>query len=110
MAGFVTSLLIFVLVQLLGEDGRIFTSKRSFYGWNLGVLAYVLLMFIAGWREGGDPAFTIVPTAARDTIYILRLAVGVVMLASSLDWLIEASSLLHKPNKISTIAVEELAA
>jgi len=33
-------------------------------------------------------------------IYILRLVVGVVMLASSLDWLIDATKLLREPAPI----------
>src|ERR1035437_2099454 len=101
MAGFTSSLLIFVLVQLLGEDGWIFNRTRSFYGWNIAVLAYVLLMSAAGWREGFDPTFTIVTGAARNAVYILRLVVGVVMLASSLDWLIDATTLLREPTAVS---------
>jgi cytochrome c oxidase cbb3-type subunit 1 len=101
MAGFTSSLLIFVLVQLLGKDGWIFNQTRSFYGWNIAVLGYVVLMSVAGWREGFDPTFTIVPGAARTTIYILRLVVGLVMLASSLDWLIDAATLLGEPAHVS---------
>jgi cytochrome c oxidase cbb3-type subunit 1 len=96
MAGFTSSLLIFVMTQLLGEGGWIFNRTRSFYGWNIGVLGYVLLMTVAGWREGFDPAFTIVPSVARETIYTLRLVVGLVMLAASLDWLVDAGTLLRK--------------
>jgi len=47
--------------------------------------------------RGFDPTFTIVPGAARNAVYILRLVVGLVMLASSLDWLIDASTLLREP-------------
>jgi len=101
MAGFTSSLLIFVLVQLLGKDGWIFNQTRSFYGWNIAVLGYVVLMSVAGWREGFDPTFTIVPGAARTTIYILRLVVGLVILASSLDWLIDAATLLGEPAHVS---------
>jgi cytochrome c oxidase cbb3-type subunit 1 len=97
MAGFTSSLLIFVMVQLLGEDGWIFNQTRSFYGWNTAVLGYVVLMSAAGWHEGFDPSFTVVPGAARNTINILRLVVGVVMLAASMDWLIAASRLLREP-------------
>jgi cytochrome c oxidase cbb3-type subunit 1 len=56
-----------------------------------------MLMMAAGWREGFDPTFTILPGAARNVIYILRLVVGVVMLASSVDWLIDATTLLRTP-------------
>ena len=100
MAGFTSSLLIFVMVQLLGQDGWIFNQTRSFYGWNIAVLGYVVLMSVAGWREGFDPAFTIVPGTVRNTIYILRLAVGVVMLAASVDWLLDASTLLREPPRL----------
>ena len=102
MAGFTSSLLIFVLVQLLGDDGWIFNRARSFYGWNIAVLAYVVLMSAAGWREGFDPTFTIVPGAARNAVYLLRLIVGLVMLASSLDWLIDATTLLREPTLVSS--------
>ena len=100
MAGFTSSLLIFVLVQLLGEDGWIFNRTRSFYGWNIAVAGYVLLMSAAGWREGFDPTFTIVPGTERNALYILRLVVGIVMLASSVDWLIDATTLLREPVRI----------
>jgi len=100
MAGFTSSLLIFVLVQLLGEGGWIFNRARSFYGWNIAVAGYVVLMTAAGWREGFDPTFTIVPGAARNAVYILRLVVGVVMLASSIDWVIDATTLLRAPARI----------
>ena len=101
MAGFTSSLVIFVLVQLLGDGGWIFNQTRSFYAWNLAVLAYVMLMFAAGWREGFDPTFTIVPGAARTVLYILRLVAGAVMLAASLDWLIDATTLLNEHIPVS---------
>ncbi|MGO9515958.1 MAG: hypothetical protein ACLPND_02835 [Candidatus Korobacteraceae bacterium] len=112
MAGFTSSLLIFVMVQLLGEDGWIFNRTRSFYGWNIAVVAYIALMSAAGWREGFDPTFTIVPGAARNAVYILRLVVGLVMLAASLDWLIDATKLLREPEAVfvlTPIAQEETA-
>jgi hypothetical protein len=45
-------------------------------------------------------------------IYILRLVVGVVMLASSLDWLIDATTLLRKPAPVlnPTPVLEEVTA
>jgi cytochrome c oxidase cbb3-type subunit 1 len=94
MAGFVSSLLIFVLVQLLGEDGWIFNGTRSFYLWQTSVLAYVLLMFAAGWHEGSDPAFTMVPGDARNAVYVLRLVLGILMLIASAVWLRDASRML----------------
>jgi cytochrome c oxidase cbb3-type subunit 1 len=108
MAGFTSSLLIFILVQLLGEEGWFFNRARSFYGWNIAVAGYVVLMTIAGWREGLDPTFTILPGAARNTLYVLRLVVGVVMLASSIDWFVDAMRMLR--NRSSIFIMQEEAA
>jgi len=99
MAGFASSLLIFVMVQLLGEGGWIFNRPRSFYLWNGSVMAYVVLMTAAGWREGFDPTFTIVPGIARNALYALRLVTGVLMLLAALDWLRDATALLREPVK-----------
>jgi cytochrome c oxidase cbb3-type subunit 1 len=96
MAGFVSSLLIFVLVQLLGEDGWIFNGTWSFYVWQASVAVYVLIMFYAGWQEGFHPAFSMLPGALRNSIYALRLLVGVLMLLASLDWFIDAFALLRE--------------
>jgi cytochrome c oxidase cbb3-type subunit 1 len=97
MAGFVSSLLIFTLVQLLGEGGWIFNTTWSFYLWQCSVLAYVLLMFTAGWQEGAHPAFALIPGPARNAIYALRLLLGIFLLIASADWLIDASALLREP-------------
>jgi cytochrome c oxidase cbb3-type subunit 1 len=94
MAGFVSSLLIFVMVQLLGDDGWIFNRTWSFYVWQVSVFAYVLIMFFAGWREGSDPVFSFVPGAMRNGIYALRLFLGVLILLASLDWFVEGSKLV----------------
>ena len=96
MAGFTSSLGIFVLVQLLGAEGRPFDRGWSFGAWNGGVLAYVGLMTWAGWREGFDPGFTTVPGPTRAAVYALRLVAGLLMLAASLEWLRSASSLVHE--------------
>jgi cytochrome c oxidase cbb3-type subunit 1 len=97
MAGFTSSFIIFVMVELLGDDGWIFNRARSFYLWHGSVIAYILLMTIAGWREGFDPTFTIVPGPARNCIYALRLLSGVLMLIASIDWFLDASTLLREP-------------
>ena len=96
MAGFTSSLIIFVMVQLLGDGGWIFNRARSFYLWQGGVIAYILLMTITGWREGFDPAFTIVPGALRNSLYALRLLTGLFMLLASLDWLNDCTTLLRR--------------
>ena len=54
-------------------------------------------MTIAGWREGFDPTFTIVPGPARNLLYALRLLTGIFMFLASLDWLVDASTLLREP-------------
>ncbi len=97
MAGFTSSLIIFVMVQLLGDDGWILNRMRSFLVWNGSVIAYVVVMLVAGWREGFDPSFTIVPGIARNVLYTLRLITGILMLLASLDWLADASTLLRRP-------------
>ena len=97
MAGFASSLLIFAMVQMLGEGGWIFNRVRSFVLWNVSVVAYVVLMTISGWREGFDPAFTIVPGTARNILYALRLVFGILMLVASIDWLVDATTLLREP-------------
>ena len=107
MAGFLSALLIFVMVQLLGEDGWIFTQTRSFHAWNWGVFAYVAIMSLSGWFEGSDPAFTITFGPLRNVLYILRLATGVIMLAASLEWLVDASALLGKRELATAHVVQE---
>ncbi len=97
MAGFTSALIIFVMVQLLGDGGWIFNRARSFHLWNGSVIAYIVLMTIAGWREGLDPTFTIVPGTARNVLYALRLITGILMLLASLDWFFDASRLLREP-------------
>jgi len=100
MAGFATSLLIFVLIQLMGVDGRIFNRAWSFHLWHSSVLVYVLIMFFAGWQEGANPAFSMSPGTARNAIYDLRLLLGVLMLIASADWLLGASKLLREQQRI----------
>lgn len=100
VAGFLTALLALVMIQLLGEeDAWILNRTWSFHAWNLGVLAYVIIISAAGWIEGADPAFTIVPGPARNLIYIVRLLTGIAMLAASVEWLGAASTLTTATRK-----------
>jgi cytochrome c oxidase cbb3-type subunit 1 len=85
MAGFASSLLIFAMVQLLGEGGWIFNRTRSFYLWNGSVIAYIVLM-------------------TRNILYALRLVTGILMLLAALDWLVDATTLLREPAIASTEA------
>jgi cytochrome c oxidase cbb3-type subunit 1 len=107
MAGFASSLLILSMVQMLGEGGWIFNRTRSFYLWNGSVIAYIALMTVAGWREGFDPTFTIVPGMARDVLYSLRLVTGVLMLLAALDWLVDTTTLLRELDPASIEAPQE---
>jgi cytochrome c oxidase cbb3-type subunit 1 len=67
-------------------------------------------MMVAGWLEGSDPAFTIVPGMVRNLLYVLRLVTGLLMLAASLDWFVDASSLLRESAPIApNVAREEIA-
>jgi cytochrome c oxidase cbb3-type subunit 1 len=105
VAGFLSAYVVFILVQVLGEtDAWILNRTWSFYAWNLGVLAYVIVIIIAGWIEGNDPAFTIVPGTARNLIYVVRLLTGVSMLAGSVEWLL--ASLALKTEKAAARSVE----
>ena len=103
VAGFLTALIIFIMVQLSGErDAWIFNRTWSFHAWNLGVLAYVIVMTIAGWLEGSDPSFTIVPGPVRNALYAVRLFTGVAMLAGSVEWLLAsyASGVVSRQRQI----------
>ena len=93
VAGCLTAFVIFAMVQLVGvREAWIFNRQWSFYAWNLGVLAYVIVMTVAGWIEGADPSFTIVPGFERNLLYTLRLFTGLAMLAGSVEWLVAAST------------------
>lgn len=106
-AGFTSSLLIFVMVQLLGEGAWIFNRSRSFYMWHASVVGYILVVTAAGWYEAVDPAFTIVPGITRNILYSLRLLTGVLMLVASLDWLVDASTLLRVPARAAAGVPQE---
>jgi cytochrome c oxidase cbb3-type subunit 1 len=108
MAGFVSSMLIFVLVQLMKDDGWIFTRSRSFYLWQVSVACYIAIMFYAGWREGKDPAFAFAPGAARNLIYSLRLLLGLLIFAASLDWFNDGFALFHEMDGDALQAAREV--
>ncbi len=94
MGGFVSSLLIFVMAQLLQDAAGIFNGRWAFILWHGSVGLYVVDMFLAGLREGTDPAFSIMPGTLRNEIYAARLVLGVFMLAASVDWLYWSNRLL----------------
>lgn len=108
MAGFVTALLIFILIALLGEDGDAFRSTWAFYAWNLGTFFYVVIMVYAGWIEGRHTAFTMVPGPLRDAIYDLRLLLGIAMTAASVDWLVRLSLRMRAHSQHSSASLSHL--
>ena len=107
MAGFVTSMNIFLLTTFLGEDGECFNANRPFLAWQAGLIAYILSMAIAGWREGQDPSFTIIPGFLRDLLYSVRLGSGLLMFLASVTWLVQITRRLRPddiaPNVILTM-------
>jgi cytochrome c oxidase cbb3-type subunit 1 len=105
MAGFVTTLLILVLVVLLEQGGNIFRSLWAFWAWQLGTFLYAVIMFYAGWMEGADPAFTTTPGPLRNTIYWLRLLLGVAMTAASFYWLWQSTLSVRANHKTPMDAV-----
>ena len=90
---------------MLDQDAEIFNSRWAFIGWHGSTLAYVILFLLAGWREGGDPGFTIVPGTTRNVLYVVRLVLGLGMTAASAHWLMRltermrqrAASLMTQP-------------
>jgi len=96
MAGFVTSLLLLLLIVLLGKDGERLDSPLAFWTWNIAALAYIALFLGAGWIEGANPAFTMVPGPLRNGIYWLRLLQGLAMTAAGAIWLLRLRE--PKPN------------
>jgi len=106
VAGFLSAYVVFILVQVLGErDAWILNRAWSFYAWNLGVLAYVIVIMIAGWMEGTDAAFTIVPGTARNILYVIRLLTGISMLAASVEWFIASLALAEETSMAKPIVV-----
>jgi cytochrome c oxidase cbb3-type subunit 1 len=88
MAGFITNLLLFVMVILLKEDGDTLNSVRAFWAWNLATFAYIALFLAAGWYEGTHPAFTFLPGVLRNSLYALRVLLGISMTVASFNWLL----------------------
>jgi hypothetical protein len=64
-------------------------------------------MLVAGWFEGSDPAFTIVPGMARNSLYVLRLSTGFFMFVASLDWFQDAFVLLREYGPAPARVAEE---
>ncbi|MGZ8898547.1 MAG: hypothetical protein ACXW3Z_00480 [Limisphaerales bacterium] len=81
MAGFVTCFNLFLLSSL----GMVLPSWSGFI-WNIATITYVALMWIAGTFEALNPAFTILNSTLRTTLYAGRAVAGLLMFACSLAW------------------------
>ena len=88
---FVSSLLVLILAVLLDKNADIFNIRWAFLAWHGATFAYVVLFLFAGWHEGVDPTFTIVPGPARNVLYAVRLLLGIAMTAASAEWLRQLS-------------------
>lgn len=86
MAGFVSSLNLFLLSALLGRHSTVLNERWTILAWNIATLGHVLILFIAGWLEGSNPSFTMDPGIPRHLLYGMRWVCGALMLASSLHW------------------------
>jgi cytochrome c oxidase cbb3-type subunit 1 len=104
MAGFLTSLLVLLLLGLLGSDGDAFDTRWSFVAWHAGTALYIAIMFIAGWIEGGDPAFTMMPNTTRTILYGIRLASGLAMMAASWEWLWQLTRRMRARSQTSAVS------
>ncbi|HEY1985601.1 MAG TPA: hypothetical protein VGG85_09335 [Terracidiphilus sp.] len=103
MAGFVSSLLILILAVLLDEDGDVFSGRLPFIAWHGASLAYVVVFVYAGWIEGADPGFTMIPSMSRNLIYALRLVLGLAMTGASAHWLLRLTMRMrHKTSAPSS--------
>ena len=88
MAGFVSSMNLFLLTSFLEEDGESLNTTWSFFAWQTGLVVYIVSMAIAGWCESLNPSFTIIPGSLRNLLYSARLLGGILMFAASVNWLI----------------------
>ena len=88
MAGFLSSLEFFILTSLPEFNEGLLDERTAFWAWQLGVVAYIVAMGVAGWYEGGQPAFTMIPGSFRDVLYGVRFAGGCLMIGATATWLI----------------------
>jgi cytochrome c oxidase cbb3-type subunit 1 len=82
MAGFVTSLNLFIGTTILPWSA----SRSAFWHWNGATAGFVLIMWIAGWFESRDPAFTILPNITGAVLYGGRTLAGFVLLGCAAIW------------------------
>lgn len=82
MTGFVTAFNFFLASTILPWTA----SRTAFWHWNGATLIFVLLLWIAGFLESRDAAFTIVPNGMRTLLYAGRTLAGVVLAICAWRW------------------------
>jgi cytochrome c oxidase cbb3-type subunit 1 len=95
MAGFVSSMNLFLLTNFLEDDAECLNGNWAFYAWQIGLALYIVSMASAGWFEGRDPAFTIIPGDIRNLLYSIRFIGGILMFSASVNWLIAVTRRLN---------------
>ena len=95
MAGFVSSMNLFLLTNFLEEDAEYLNCNWAFYAWQIGLALYIVSMACAGWFEGRDPSFTIIPGDIRKLLYSIRFIGGILMFSASVNWLITVTRRLN---------------
>jgi cytochrome c oxidase cbb3-type subunit 1 len=94
MAGMITSFNILILVVLNQSSplGRAFSSRGSFWAWQLGTVVHAVALLAAGTLEALHPAWLFTGHPAMNVLYGVRLAAGLVMLTAAWFWF----GLVHK--------------
>ena len=105
MAGFVSSMNLFLLTNFLEDDAECLNCNWAFYAWQTGLALYIVSMASAGWFEGRNPAFTIIPGSLRNLLYSIRLLGGILIFSASLNWLIAVTRRLKAQQEESVLAL-----
>lgn len=107
MAGFVSSMNLFLLVNFLEADSECLNTRWAFIAWQSGLAIYIVSMGIAGWWEGSHPAFTIVPGVGRNLLYSFRLVGGCLMFSASASWCLGLTRRLRRQTEATTKTTRE---
>ncbi|WP_269525530.1 hypothetical protein [Coraliomargarita parva] len=87
MAGMLGALNMLVLGTLgRAESGDPWTDRAGFWLWQSGTLIYVLAMLVQGVREGLDPTVLFGGNALTQTLYLVRLLAGGLLVSASARW------------------------
>jgi len=99
MAGMITSFNILILVVLNQSSplGRAFSSRASFWTWQLGTVVHAVALLAAGTLEALHPAWLFTGHPVMNTLYGIRWAAGVVMLSAAWFWFVR----VHKHRGIA---------